>query len=286
MIPVSLRRLSHVCLLLGSWMVAQSSMAADVVSGETAYFEDVPVVLTASRLAQVPSEAPNAITVIDRRMIDASAARTVPELLRWVPGMYVGFADANRPVVTLHGSSDEFPHRMQVLVDGRSIFMPPFGSVSWSDLPVLLEDIDRIEVVRGPSSASHGSNAFYGTINIITRDPRGQDASWASVRAGLASDAAAGYVRSTQQWDASVSFGQRADDGLERGILNDYNRTRIVSVRANVRTSPVDEVQLHWGHTSGQYGLGIVGPGGCIPGDQQSRKLPGDPLESPVVGTG
>ena len=108
------------------------------------------MVLTASRLLQPQSEAPSAITVIDQKMIKASGFRTVPELMRLVPGMYVGFADANRPVVTLHGSADEFTRRMQVLVDGRSVYLPPFGNVNWASLPVLFEDIERIEVVRGP----------------------------------------------------------------------------------------------------------------------------------------
>ena len=114
------------------------------------------------------------MTVIDREMIKASGFRTVPELMRLVPGMYVGFADANRPVVSLHGSADEYAHRMQILIDGRSVYLPPFGGVSWADLPLQIEDIERIEVVRGPSSASHGTNSFYGVINIITRDALSQ----------------------------------------------------------------------------------------------------------------
>ena len=231
----------------------------EIIETEEAYFQDLPIVLTASRLAQPQSEAPNATTVIDRKMIDASGFRTVPELMRLVPGMYVGFADANRPVVSLHGSVDEYARRMQVLVDGRSIFMAPFGSVPWADLPLLIEDIERIEVVRGPSSASHGSNAFYGTINIITRDPRGAKETTIASRLGAASDASVRISGSDSSWDYRVSLGYRSDDGLERGTLNDYNATRLYNVHLNIRPTATDDIQLKLGASRGIYGLGIVG---------------------------
>jgi len=252
------RKILPAAFTLAFALQAPLGRAQTPLASEDAYLQELPVVLTASRLAQRQSEAPNAITVIDRKMIDASGFRTIPELLRLVPGMYVGFADANRPVVSLHGSVDEFARRMQVLVDGRSVFMPPFGSVSWEDLPVLFEDIDRIEVVRGPSSASHGSNAFYGTINIITLDPRGENSGRVSVRAGAASDASARIQRSQDDWDYGVSLGYRSDDGLEHGILNDYSATRLYGLRLNVRPTHRDEIQVQIGGTRGIYGLGIV----------------------------
>ena len=148
---------------------------------------------------------------------------------------------------------------MQVLVDGRSIFMAPFGSVPWADLPLLIEDIERIEVVRGPSSASHGSNAFYGTINIITRDPRGATETNIASRLGAASDASVRIAGSDSSWDYRVSLGYRSDEGLERSTLNDYNATRLYNVHLNIRPTPTDDIQLKLGASRGIYGLGIVG---------------------------
>ncbi|HUX89718.1 MAG TPA: TonB-dependent receptor plug domain-containing protein [Gallionellaceae bacterium] len=196
------------------FLFVQPCQAEENLDSELAYFQDFPVVLTASRLSQPLSEAPNAMTVIDSEMIKASGFRTVPDLMRLVPGMYVGFADANRPVVSLHGATDEFSRRMQVLIDGRSIYLPPFGTVNWADLPLLIEDIERIEVVRGPSSASHGSNSFYGVINIITRDAISQNSGSVSVTGGDASDVSARFGRAGEQFDYRISVGSRSDQGI------------------------------------------------------------------------
>ncbi len=215
--------------------------------------------LTASRLSQPVSEAPSAVTVIDRKMIVASGFRTVPELMRLVPGMYVGFADANRPVVSLHGSSDEFAHRMQVLIDGRSAYLPPFGGVHWADLPLLTEDIERIEVVRGPSSASHGSNSFYGVINIISRDAAEQAGASVSATGGHASDALARFGRTSSNFDYRVSLGYRSDQGLDNAVLNDRSATRVFNFRGNYHPSATDSVDLQVGNSDGMYGLGIEG---------------------------
>lgn len=137
-------------------------------------FFDMPIVLSASRLEQPASETPVAVTVIDRQTIEASGARTIPEVLRLVPGMVVGnsvneFGDQPKIVVAYHGHTDQYSKRMQVLIDGRSIYEPAQGGVNWNMLPINLEDIERIEVSRGPNAASYGSNSFMAVINIITR---------------------------------------------------------------------------------------------------------------------
>ena len=256
--PHAVALAASLALLVGA-APAWAGGASDTARAEDAYFQDLPVVLTASRLLQPQSEAPSAITVIDQKMIKASGFRTVPELMRLVPGMYVGFADANRPVVTLHGSADEFTRRMQVLVDGRSVYLPPFGNVNWASLPVLFEDIERIEVVRGPSSASHGSNAFYGTINIITFDAAAQNGTSVSIKGGAASDASARVSAAGAQFDYRVSVGSRADSGLENGKLNDYSTTRLFNLRASYRPDFFNTVDLQLGGSDGVFGLGIYG---------------------------
>ncbi len=233
--------------------------AEEYIPAEDAYFQELPVVLTASRLSQHFSEAPSAMTVIDREMIRASGFRSVPELMRLVPGMYVGFADANRPVASFHGSADELAHRMQILVDGRSIYMPPFGAVSWSDLPLLVEDIERIEVVRGPASASYGTNSFYGAINIITRDALSQDGASVSVTAGYAADASARYGKTGEHFDYRFSVGYRSDAGLENGVMNDHNATKVFNLRSNYRPTATDSLDVQLGNSNGVYGSGIVG---------------------------
>ena len=257
--PLSALALAVLGTLFTGAALAQANPAKTTLSVEDSYFEDLPVVLTASRLSQPQSEAPSAITVIDQKMIQASGFRTVPELMRLVPGMYVGFADANRPVVTLHGSADEYSRRMQVLVDGRSVYLPPFGNVNWASLPVLFEDIERIEVVRGPSSASHGSNAFYGTINIITFAAGAENGASVSVKGGAATDVSARISAAGPRFDYRLSFGSRSDSGLELGKLNDYSTTRLLNLRASYHPNFTDSVDLQLGGSEGVYGLGIYG---------------------------
>ncbi|MDH2916577.1 MAG: TonB-dependent receptor [Gallionella sp.] len=248
------RILQFVFLILTS----SSVVASDEAITEQSYLQEFPVVLSASRLAQPISETPNAMTVIDQPMIKASGFRTVPELMRLVPGMYVGFADANRPVVSFHGATDEYSRRMQILIDGRSVYLPPFGGVSWADLPIQIEDIERIEVVRGPSSASHGTNSFYGVINIITREAFSQHGGSVSVTRGDATDVSARFGRAGTEFDYRVSLGYRSDLGLDNTVLNDHNSTRLINFRSNYHPNGADSFDVQLGSSNGVYGLGVI----------------------------
>ncbi len=241
------------------WLMAGPCAAQSSATADDVFTQDLPLVLTASRLSQPVSEAPSAVTIIDRNMIVASGFRTVPELLRLVPGMYVGFADANRPVVSRNGSADEYARRMQVLIDGRSAYLPPFGGVHWADLPLLTEDIERIEVVRGPSSASYGSNSFYGVINIISREAADQPGASLSTARGHASDLLARFGQTGSNFDYRVSLGYRSDLGLDNFVLNDFNNTRVFNFRGNYHPTATDNLDVQLGSSDGIYGLGIEG---------------------------
>ncbi|MET1077312.1 MAG: TonB-dependent receptor [Pseudomonas sp.] len=131
----------------------------------------LPEVLTATRLKQAPAAVPGSITVLDAGLIKASGARDLAELLRLVPGMMIGYRNGNQATANYHGSNVTEARRLQVLVDGRSVYRPGLASVDWNDIPVALEDIERIEVFRGPNSVSYGANALMGVINILTRAP-------------------------------------------------------------------------------------------------------------------
>lgn len=112
-------------------------------------------VLSASRLDQPIMDAPNAITVLDRATIEASGYTRISDLFRLVPGMYVGHSKGWFHNVT-HTMADEFARRMQVLVDGRSVYLPSIGGVRWDTLPLSIDDIERIEVVRVPMQPPSG----------------------------------------------------------------------------------------------------------------------------------
>jgi iron complex outermembrane receptor protein len=133
--------------------------------------EPLPQVLTATRLKQSPAAVPGSMTVIDSELITASGARDISELLRLVPGMMVGNINGNQAAVNYHGTNATEARRMQVLIDGRSVYRAGLATVDWSDIPVALEDIERIEVFRGPNTVSYGANALMAVVNIITRSP-------------------------------------------------------------------------------------------------------------------
>ncbi|GAB3370504.1 TonB-dependent receptor [Spongiibacter taiwanensis] len=146
--------------------------------------ENLPVVLTPARLKQNRTEVPASVSVIDRDMIIASGLREIPELFRLIPGTSVGARDGWNHVVSYHGTNYRDSRRMQVLIDGRSVYQAGLATVDWSDIPITIEDIERIEVVRGPSTAAYGANAFLGVINIITRHPADRDRLNINVKVG------------------------------------------------------------------------------------------------------
>jgi len=158
--------------LLALFSLHPASLPAQLLTAgladESYFLAQAPTVLSASRLAQSQYKTPVAVTIIDRAMIDASGALDIPDLLRLVPGFQVSHAAGHTTSATYHGLSDQFAQRMQVLIDGRPVYGPLNGGVRWTDIPVDIEDVERIEVVRGPNTAAYGANSFLGAINITT----------------------------------------------------------------------------------------------------------------------
>lgn len=148
-----------------------ASMPAFSMDGLSSGDSELPSVLSATRLKQSPAEVPGSMTVLDRDLIRATGARDIPEILRLVPGMMVGYLYGHRGNVNYHGTNTTEARRMQVLVDGRSVYRPGLATVDWTDIPLAIEDIERIEVFRGPNTATYGANALMGVINIISTRP-------------------------------------------------------------------------------------------------------------------
>lgn len=246
-------------VILSTGITCGSVWAGDYPT-EQDYFQDIPVVLSASRLAQPISETPNAMTVIDRGMIAASGFRNIADLFRLVPGMYVGSVNGHTPIVAYHGATDQYSRRMQVLVDGRSVYLPPFSSVDWADIPLHIADIERIEVIRGPAAASHGANSLQGVINIITRDAASVNGGNISVSKGEGgvSDVSAHLGKAGGELDYRVTLGYRADNGFDTVVLNDSNATRLANLRANYHPGGSDSFELQLGYNEGVRGMGVA----------------------------
>jgi len=126
-------------------------------------------VTSVSKRAQKVADAPAAIFVITQEDIQRSGARNIPELLRMVPGLQVARIDENKWAIGSRGFNGRFDDKLLVLIDGRSVYTPLFSGVYWDVQDVMLEDVERIEVIRGPGATLWGANAVDGVINIITK---------------------------------------------------------------------------------------------------------------------
>lgn len=153
-------------------------------SSDLDIIDNTNVVLTPTRLRQPISEVPGSVTVITADMLAKYGIASVPEALRLVPGMAVTQLSGGDYTINYHGSNSISPRRMNVLVDGMSVYRSAFAQVDWTMLPVAMEDIERIEVTRGPNSASYGPNSMLAIINIITKHPNESAGTSMSASAG------------------------------------------------------------------------------------------------------
>jgi iron complex outermembrane receptor protein len=215
------------------------------------YFAEFPVVLSASRLVQPAQEAPAAVTVIDREMIRNSGARQIAELFRLVPGFLITYRNGHSPAVTYHGLADTYARRLQVMIDGVSVYSPLYGGVEWYDLPIAIEDIERIEIVRGPNGASFGANAFVGMVNIITREPAVGDPSDIAITSGTngVNDWSARYAAGAENWSYRLSAGQRSDRGFDG--QPDSSRVEHFNFRGRHRLDAANELAGTFLHSNG-----------------------------------
>jgi len=153
------------CLLLSAWPQASPP---DLTSLS---LEDLmnTKVSSVSKREQKLSRTASAIFVITAADILRSGATNIPDLLRIVPGLDVAHIDGNTWAVSARGLNGRFSNELLVLVDGRNVYSPSFGGVFWDVLDLPLEDIERIEVIRGPGGTVWGANAVNGVVNIITK---------------------------------------------------------------------------------------------------------------------
>lgn len=132
-------------------------------------FIDIPQVVSATRQVQSLTKAPASITILTRKEIDASGAVRIADIFRLVPGMHAYQVLTNTSAVSYHGMANDHPTRLEVMINGHSIYLPLLSTVAWETIGITLDDIDYVEVVRGSNAPAYGSNAFTGAINIITK---------------------------------------------------------------------------------------------------------------------
>jgi iron complex outermembrane receptor protein len=194
------------------------------------------VVVSASRTEEKLINAPTTMTVIGPQMIQNAASQNFPELLRSVPGLNLTQVSARDINVTSRAATSTLATGQLALLDGRSLYQDFFGFVMWDFLPVNLNEIKQVEVIRGPASAVWGANALYGVVNVITKSPREMQGTTAVMGVGGfdrspgSSDATAGsifYISGTHaeaindRWAFKISGGGYTQDALPRptGII-------------------------------------------------------------------
>lgn len=205
-------------------------------------------VSSVSRRNQSLSNVPAAAFVITAEDIRRSGALALPDALRMVPGIQVAQIDSGRYAVSARGFNGRFANKLQVLIDGRSVYHPFFSGTVWEYDPIPLEDIERIEVIRGAGAAMWGVNAVNGVINIISRHSRTQAGGMVAgtigsnglgqlyTRAGGSIDADTTWKLSAQgrhaQPSRQLANDDYSEDDLNNGVV-DFRLDRSLSGGSN-----------------------------------------------------
>ena len=204
------------------------------------------VVVTASRFGQSPLDSPSTLSVITSEDIRLSGLTNIPDLLRRVAGVEAMAKSAGHTDISIRGFNRELSNKVLVLVDGRSTTWDFLGTTLWNMLPITIEEIDRIEIIRGPGSAIYGANAVTGVVNIITRTP-GEGSNVATVQAGtpgvlggsalITGRADADAWRLSVGWQEHDRWGRATDltpESSQVGFFDDQ-QTALRTLRASGR---------------------------------------------------
>lgn len=220
---------------------------------------------TASRRSQKANEIAAAVFVISQDDIRRAGARSIPEALRLAPGMQVAQIDANTWAVSTRGFNGRFANKLLVLMDGRTLYTPSFSGTYWDTQDTLIEDIERIEVIRGPAGTIWGTNAVNGIINIITK----RAAQTGGVSSGVDIDtdgSAAAHFRigsaaeQSHPWRVYAKAFERGENEIPDGRTahDDADQIR-VGGRADFTLGAHDSVALSAEAYSGHSGQSLRG---------------------------
>ncbi len=188
----SLRLLQVVvaAVLIAGWTSAAAAEsaaapAADLMELDLEALSQVTVT-SVSKKEQKLTDVAAAVTVLSNEDIQRSGATSIPEALRMVPGLDVAQINQSTWAISSRGFNGEYANKLLVLMDGRSLYNPLFAGTYWDSQDTLMEDIDRIEVIRGPGATVWGANAVNGVINVVTK--RAKDTQGALLYAGTGSE--------------------------------------------------------------------------------------------------
>ena len=214
-------------------------------------------VTTVSRRAQSLADAPSSIFVITGNDIRRSGASTLPEALRLAPNLQIARVDARNYAVTARGFNSPFENKLLVLIDGRTVYSPLFSGVFWDAQDVVLEDVERIEVISGPGATLWGANAVNGVINVITR-------SAADTQGGLAAVGGSRFEKS-----GALRYGGETANGGHYRVYGKF------ADNDNLRTAAGGESLTGWrrAQTGFRTDWGNAGRSVTLQGDAYDGRL-------------
>jgi iron complex outermembrane recepter protein len=169
------------------------------------------------------SKAASAIFVLTQEDLRRSGVNTIPEALRMVPGMHVAQIDSSTWAISARGFNSRFANKLLVMIDGRSVYNHVFAGVFWDEQDLVLEDVERIEVIRGPGGALWGANAVNGVINIITKNAHQTQGGQVSAGGG-----------NLDRFIGSIRYGEKIGENAAVRVYGKYyNRDNLDDLQGN-----------------------------------------------------
>lgn len=226
-------------------------------------------VTTTSKEPEEVWKTPAAIYVLTQEDIERSGATSIPDVLRLVPGVEVAQINANTWSVGIRGFGNAFSKSVLVMIDGRSVYTPLFAGVYWDVQNVLLKDVERIEVIRGPGGTIWGSNAVNGVINIITKNAKKTRGSYATYTSGNIEQDSGGVRYGGEHGEGfsyrgyAMGFGRSPEfhpdgdnyDGWQMGQAGFRTDSQLTD-----RSTLTVQGDLYKGNVGNQVGIGVLSP--------------------------
>lgn len=221
------------------------------------YYAQEKLVYSVSKHTEHFMEAPSAVYTITADDIKYAGVKKITDAFRMVPGVDVADINSFYTGVQSRGYSfvPKYAREMLVLIDGRTVYTPEINATFWDQIPLFLEDIERIEVIRGPNAALYGANAFNGVINIITKDPEKTIGAFMSITGG----------NQASQWETvryggkaggltyRVTAGYQETDGFRK--VYDHMRKPQVAMRGDYKIDDTSKCSFQAGYAGGEREL-------------------------------
>lgn len=211
---------------------------------------DLQVSIVSKRPERLADSAA-AVYVLTEEDIRRSGYTSIPALLRLVPGFSVARMDSAEWAITARGFNGRFANKLLVMIDGRSVYTPLFSGVFWESFDTLLEDIERIEVIRGPGASSWGANAVNGVVNVITKHAGRTEGTLVSGYAGDRERGLAGRQGGAIGETGYLRLYAKHEDRLpQKGLADGSDKDDLSGDRVGFRgdwdLTPADNLSL-WG---------------------------------------